>query len=180
MITLTLIPARPIPRRRLPRPTHAHAANHAGAGGHASDPHAHDAHGSTASPLPHSSVRDLSLREVLCLAPLVVFMVWIGLDPDFFTSRDADGARSGRSGGLRAVRGLLQRRGCRAARGQIGSDGIPLRHCTAAGDAFRNPPGPVAGGWSTSRQQCRRRRGTCPGGGPCPLKPSTCCSPRSS
>ena len=70
-----------------PAPTHAHAANHAGAGGHASDPHGHDAHGSTASPLPHSSVRDLSLREVLCVAPLVVFMVWIGLDPDFFTSR---------------------------------------------------------------------------------------------
>ncbi|MBC7335552.1 MAG: hypothetical protein H5U01_04675, partial [Clostridia bacterium] len=32
-------------------------------------------------------VRDLSLREVLALAPLVVFIVWIGIQPQFFLSR---------------------------------------------------------------------------------------------
>ena len=32
-------------------------------------------------------VRDLSLREFFALAPLVVFMVWIGLVPQFFLER---------------------------------------------------------------------------------------------
>jgi NADH-quinone oxidoreductase subunit M len=32
----------------------------------------------------HEEVRDLSLREILALAPLVVFMLWIGLKPQDF------------------------------------------------------------------------------------------------
>ena len=45
----------------------------------------HDDHGhASGSHLPPSSVRDLSLREVLALAPLIVFMFWIGLHPEFF------------------------------------------------------------------------------------------------
>jgi NADH-quinone oxidoreductase subunit M len=32
-------------------------------------------------------VRDLSLREILTLSPLLVFIVWIGLQPGFFLSR---------------------------------------------------------------------------------------------
>jgi NADH-quinone oxidoreductase subunit M len=32
-------------------------------------------------------VRDLSLREMAALAPLMVFVFWIGLQPDFFLSR---------------------------------------------------------------------------------------------
>jgi NADH-quinone oxidoreductase subunit M len=37
---------------------------------------------------PHrAEVRDLSLREVAALAPLVVFVFWIGLDPQYFLSR---------------------------------------------------------------------------------------------
>ncbi|MEX0678525.1 MAG: NADH-quinone oxidoreductase subunit M [Pirellulales bacterium] len=32
-------------------------------------------------------VRDLSLREIAALAPLVVFVFWIGLQPEFFLSR---------------------------------------------------------------------------------------------
>ncbi len=36
-----------------------------------------------------SPVRDLSLREVLALAPLVVFVFWIGLHPAFFMRRMA-------------------------------------------------------------------------------------------
>ena len=67
----------------------APAPTHSAADGHASDSHGHDAHGHAemASALPPSSVRDLSLREILALAPLIVFIVWIGLHPNFFTSR---------------------------------------------------------------------------------------------
>jgi NADH-quinone oxidoreductase subunit M len=32
-------------------------------------------------------VRDLSLREILALTPLVVFIFWIGLWPQFFLDR---------------------------------------------------------------------------------------------
>jgi NADH:ubiquinone oxidoreductase subunit 4 (subunit M) len=32
-------------------------------------------------------VGDLSLREVLALAPLAVFVVWIGVQPQFFLTR---------------------------------------------------------------------------------------------
>ena len=35
------------------------------------------------------TIRDLSLREVLCLTPLVVMIVWIGLQPRFFLDRMA-------------------------------------------------------------------------------------------
>jgi len=35
----------------------------------------------------HGEVADMSAREVFALAPLVVFMVWIGLAPGFFFSR---------------------------------------------------------------------------------------------
>jgi NADH-quinone oxidoreductase subunit M len=42
---------------------------------------------------PHGSdqrpVRDLCLREVMALAPLVVFVVWIGIQPQFFLDRMA-------------------------------------------------------------------------------------------
>jgi NADH-quinone oxidoreductase subunit M len=42
---------------------------------------------------PHGSdqrpVRDLCLREVMALAPLVVFVVWIGIQPRFFLDRMA-------------------------------------------------------------------------------------------
>ena len=34
-----------------------------------------------------SPPRDLSFREMSALVPLVVFMFWIGLHPDFFLSR---------------------------------------------------------------------------------------------
>ena len=32
-------------------------------------------------------VHDLSVREILALAPLAVFVVWIGIRPDDFLSR---------------------------------------------------------------------------------------------
>jgi NADH-quinone oxidoreductase subunit M len=35
----------------------------------------------------HHEVHDLSLREILALAPLCVFMLWIGLQPDVFRQR---------------------------------------------------------------------------------------------
>ena len=34
-------------------------------------------------------MRDLSLREICCLAPLLVFIFWIGLQPRFFLDRMA-------------------------------------------------------------------------------------------
>jgi len=37
----------------------------------------------------HSPVRDLSFREVMALSPLVVFIVWIGVQPSFFLERMA-------------------------------------------------------------------------------------------
>ncbi len=35
----------------------------------------------------HAPVRDLSLREISALVPLCVFVLWIGLQPEFFLSR---------------------------------------------------------------------------------------------
>jgi NADH-quinone oxidoreductase subunit M len=67
--------------------SHGHAPALAHPTAHDSATHDDHGHSSGGSPLPPSSVRDLSLREILCLAPLVVFMVWIGVHPDFFTSR---------------------------------------------------------------------------------------------
>jgi NADH-quinone oxidoreductase subunit M len=42
------------------------------------------AYGSTRNP-DHSRVKDLCGREVLALAPLLVFVFWIGLHPEPFT-----------------------------------------------------------------------------------------------
>jgi NADH-quinone oxidoreductase subunit M len=36
---------------------------------------------------PHHEVHDLSVREILALAPLAVFVVWIGIRPNDFLSR---------------------------------------------------------------------------------------------
>ena len=64
--------------------THAHDAHaHASHDGHGHDSHAHDSHGA-ADVLPPSHVRDLSFREFCALAPLVVFVFWIGLSPQTF------------------------------------------------------------------------------------------------
>ena len=42
------------------------------------------AYGGTANP-DHSLLKDLELREVLTLAPLLIFVFWIGLHPEPFT-----------------------------------------------------------------------------------------------
>lgn len=42
------------------------------------------AYGGTQNP-DHSPIKDLQLREVLTLAPLLVFVIWIGLNPQPFT-----------------------------------------------------------------------------------------------
>jgi NADH-quinone oxidoreductase subunit M len=42
------------------------------------------AYGGTQNP-DHSRLRDLKMREVLTLAPLLVFVLWIGLNPQPFT-----------------------------------------------------------------------------------------------
>ena len=42
------------------------------------------AYGGTRNP-GHSGLRDLELREILTLAPLLIFVFWIGLHPGPFT-----------------------------------------------------------------------------------------------
>ena len=42
------------------------------------------AYGGTRNP-DHSGLKDLGLREILTLAPLLVFVFWIGLHPEPFT-----------------------------------------------------------------------------------------------
>ena len=56
----------------------------------------------------HHEVSDLSLREILALAPLAVFVVWIGIRPGDFLSRmqptlevAGEPRRSGRATGQR-------------------------------------------------------------------------------
>jgi NADH-quinone oxidoreductase subunit M len=54
--------------------------------------HAHGSHGhavEVSSSGHGSAVRDLSFRELMALAPLAVFIFWIGLHPDFFMRRMA-------------------------------------------------------------------------------------------
>lgn len=68
---------------------HGHAAptetSHAARAAHSHDSHGHDAHGHGEEEVhdPHA-VPDLKCREFLALAPLVVFMFWIGLKPQTF------------------------------------------------------------------------------------------------
>ena len=42
------------------------------------------AYGGACNP-PHAGLKDLDLREILTLAPLVLFVFWIGLHPEPFT-----------------------------------------------------------------------------------------------
>ncbi len=61
---------------------HGHGHDHAGHA-HEHDGHGHDAHGHGGG---HRGI-DASAREICALVPLVVFMFWIGLQPEFFISR---------------------------------------------------------------------------------------------
>ncbi len=54
---------------------------------HAHDEHGHDAHGQHAEPPLPPGPADMNIREFFALAPLVVFMFWIGLKPQDFTKR---------------------------------------------------------------------------------------------
>jgi NADH-quinone oxidoreductase subunit M len=42
----------------------------------------------------HGPIRDLSLREIVALVPLCVFMLWIGLQPGYFTDRLQQGVNN--------------------------------------------------------------------------------------
>jgi NADH-quinone oxidoreductase subunit M len=71
---------------------HAAHATHAGHDAHGHDSHAghggDSGHGHGAeAPLPGPFIPDLNLREFFALAPLAVFIVWIGLAPEFFLAR---------------------------------------------------------------------------------------------
>jgi len=65
-----------------------------GTHGHDTPAHASDAHHAVNAGENGDHVRDLSLREILALAPLCVFMLWIGLQPGFFTDRMEQGVIS--------------------------------------------------------------------------------------
>lgn len=60
---------------------HAHAPAH---GAHASHDHGDHGHGHAAEPALPPGPHDLTLREGFALVPLVVLMVWIGLQPGYF------------------------------------------------------------------------------------------------
>ena len=72
------------------------------------------------SPLPpgegqgEGRVRDLSLREVCCLAPLLVFILWIGLQPRFFLDRMAPTLHELTGPAMQAADEL-----CKTANGQV-------------------------------------------------------------
>ncbi len=65
--------------------TPAHDAHGHAAHGH--DVHGHDAHGHHAEPPLPPGPADMNCREFFALAPLVIFMFWIGLKPQDFTKR---------------------------------------------------------------------------------------------
>jgi len=65
-------------------PAPAVAAHSHDAHGHDTHAHGHDDHGHGASDLPPSSIRDMNWREFFAVAPLVVFVFWIGLYPQAF------------------------------------------------------------------------------------------------
>lgn len=61
----------------------------AGAHGHAAEPGEHGGHQAGGHDDHGHAVPDLHLREVLALVPLIVFMFWIGLKPQYFLERIA-------------------------------------------------------------------------------------------
>ncbi|HZZ71680.1 MAG TPA: NADH-quinone oxidoreductase subunit M [Pirellulales bacterium] len=62
------------------------ATSHGHPGSHDHGAHDHGGHGAAAPP-GHSSIRDLSFREFAALAPLIVFVFWIGLQPEYFREK---------------------------------------------------------------------------------------------
>jgi NADH-quinone oxidoreductase subunit M len=70
---------------------HGHASDHKhdahGHDDHGHDAHSHDAHGHHAEPPLPPGPADMNCREFFALAPLVIFMFWIGLKPQDFTKR---------------------------------------------------------------------------------------------
>ena len=65
--------------------THESTSSHAD--GHSSPSQSLHSHSHSAHAPSHSAVRDLSLREFAALAPLIVFMFWIGLQPEYFREK---------------------------------------------------------------------------------------------
>jgi NADH-quinone oxidoreductase subunit M len=68
------------------RNSQTHSHGHVGHTVHPGGEEAHAAGRPTYQPSDHG-VRDMSLREVLAVAPLLVFVLWIGLYPNYFLSR---------------------------------------------------------------------------------------------
>ncbi len=71
------------PHAAVAHAAHGHDAH--GHDSHAHDDHAHDAHGHAEEVLPNPlGIVDLKWREFFALAPLLVFVFWIGLKPQTF------------------------------------------------------------------------------------------------
>jgi NADH-quinone oxidoreductase subunit M len=66
---------------------HVHGHDAHGDSGQAGHGHAGHGHGHGASGHDDGTVRDASSREIAALVPLVVFIFWIGLHPEFFLER---------------------------------------------------------------------------------------------
>jgi NADH-quinone oxidoreductase subunit M len=66
---------------------HGHASVTHGHDAHGHDAHGHDDHGHHAEPPLPPGPADMNIREFFALAPLVIFMFWIGLKPQDFTKR---------------------------------------------------------------------------------------------
>ncbi|MGA7702045.1 MAG: NADH-quinone oxidoreductase subunit M, partial [Thermoguttaceae bacterium] len=69
-------------------------------------------------------VRDLSLREVFCLAPLVVMILWIGLQPRFFLDRMGHTLDDLMKPAMQAVEKEGERGERRGERGERNNDSI--------------------------------------------------------
>ena len=135
------------------QPRHGHAAAGHGRRSHAADtrrPRCTHGHGDACdlaadAPRHRSSFRDLSLREVLALAPLVVFMFWIGCAPELFHAADEPAA---------------------SMRSLAAADGRALRRAVCHGRATRRCPAAARSPVGARCRPQRRGPGRCRGGEP--------------
>jgi NADH-quinone oxidoreductase subunit M len=106
-------------------PAQPHAEHHGG------EHHAAASHATAHHNADH--VRDLSFREIVALVPLCVFMLWIGLQPGFFTDRMQQGVTSATA------------RATQLANSEYGSEAPPNAIAPRATAQRSSPFGPLPG-----------------------------------
>ncbi len=119
--------------------THGHGpGSHAAATtahGHAAD--GHDAHhGHAEAPLPGPHIPDLSAREFFALAPLCVFIVWIGVHPAFFLRRFEPGLTDLTAGAEATFDRNMEGERRDESETQVGAVAIPPEQAPAAKPAL--------------------------------------------